>query len=149
MLFRSVGNLNLDPKFVSPTPYGLSPNLTGNYQLTNTSPAIDAGDNGAISLTDNDLINNLRRYNGGIVDMGAYEFQGSRVGGTIISITSGNWEMGSTWNIGRKPLAGDMVIINTNHIVTVNQDGVLKNIEIRQNAKVMYNIAGLKLQTGF
>ena len=147
--YVGVGNLNLDPQYISLTHNGLSPNLTGDYQLTNTSPAIDAGNNGAISLTDKDLINNSRRYNGGIVDMGAYEFQGSRVGGTMISITSGNWEMGSTWDVGRKPLAGDMVIINTNHIVTVNQDGVLKNIEIRQNAKVIYSIVGLKLQTGF
>ena len=147
--YTGAGNLNLDPQFVNLTPYGLTPNLSGDYKLTNTSPAIDAGENGAINLTDKDLINNLRRFNGGIVDMGAYEFQGSRVGGTMISITSGNWEMGSTWSIGRKPLAGDMVIIDTNHIVTVNQDGVLKNIELRQNAKVMYSIAGLKLQTGF
>ena len=123
--------------------------MAGDNTVINTSPAIDGGENGAITLTDKDLVGNLRRFNGGIVDMGAYEFQGSRVGGTIISITSGNWEMSTTWNIGRKPLAGDMVIINTNHIVTVNQDGVLKNIEIRQNAKVMYSIAGLKLQTGF
>ena len=147
--YAGAGNLNLDPQFVSLTHNGLSPNLTGDYQLTNTSPAIDAGNNGVISLTDKDLINNLRRYNGGIVDMGAYEFQGSRVGGTVTSITSGNWEMGSTWSIGRKPLAGDMVIINTNHIVTVNQDGVLKNLELKPNAKVMYSIVGLKLQTGF
>ncbi len=147
--YPGVGNLNLNPQFVNMTPSGLAPTLAGDNRVINTSPAIDAGDNGTISLTDKDLVGNLRRFNGGIVDMGAYEFQGSRVGGTIISITSGNWETNSTWDIGRKPLAGDMVIINNNHIVTVNQDGVLKNIEIRQNAKVTYSIAGVKLQTGF
>ena len=139
----------MNPQFVNMTPSGLAPTLAGDNRVINTSPAIDAGENGTISLTDKDLVGNIRRFNGGIVDMGAYEFQGSRVGGTIISITSGNWETNSTWDIGRKPLAGDMVIINNNHIVTVNQDGVLKNIEIRQNAKVTYSIAGIKLQTGF
>jgi hypothetical protein len=144
-----VGNLNLNPQFVSPSPNGLSPTLSGNYQVNNTSPSIDGGDNGTISLTDKDLVGNLRSFNGGLVDMGAYEFQGSRVGGTITSITSGNWEVGTTWNIGRKPLAGDNVIINNNHIVTVNANGVLKNIELKPNAKVIYSISSVKLQTGF
>lgn len=146
--YPGVGNLNLNPQFVNLIPYGLSPTLSGDYKLTNTSPAIDAGYNDIISLTDKDLLGNLRRFNGGIIDIGAYEFQGSRIGETVTSITSGNWETGSTWDIGRKPLAGDMVIINNNHIVTVNQDGVLKNIELRPNAKVMYSTAGIKMQTG-
>ncbi len=147
--YPGVGNINLNPQFVNLFPYGLSPTLSGDYKLTNTSPAIDAGDNGMIGLPDKDLMGNLRRFNGGIVDIGAYEFQGSRIGGTVTSITSGNWEMGTTWDIGRKPLAGDMVIINNNHIVTVNENGVLKNIELRPNAKVLYSTAGIKLQTGF
>jgi hypothetical protein len=147
--YPGVGNLNLNPQFVNLIPHGLSPTLSGDYKLTNTSPAIDAGDNGMIGLTDKDLMGNLRRFNGGIVDIGAYEFQGSRIGGTVTSIVSGNWEMGTTWNIGRKPLAGDMVIINNNHIVTVNENGVLKNIELKPNAKVIYSISGIKLQTGF
>jgi hypothetical protein len=147
--YPGVSNLNLNPQFVNLIPYGLSPTLSGDYKLTNTSPAIDAGDNGMIGLTDKDLMGNLRRFNGGIVDIGAYEFQGSRIGGTVTSITSGNWEMGTTWDVSRKPLAGDMVIINNNHIVTVNENGVLKNIELRPNAKVIYSTAGIKLQTGF
>jgi hypothetical protein len=147
--YPGVGNLNLNPQFVDLIPYGLSPTLSGDYKLTNTSPAIDAGDNGMIGLTDKDLMGNLRRFNGGIVDIGAYEFQGSRIGGTLTSITSGNWETGTTWDAGRKPLAGDIVIINNNHIVTVNENGVLKNIELRPNAKVLYSTSGIKLQTGF
>ncbi len=146
--FTGVGNLNLNPQFVSLTPYGLSPNTSGNYQLTNTSPAIDAGENGAISLIDTDLLDNLRRYNGGIVDMGAYEFQGSRVGGTVISIISGNWESNSTWDVGRSPLAGDNVIINNNHNVTILNLGTAKNVEIRTNAKIIHSTASSKLQMG-
>ena len=147
--YPGVGNLNLNPQFVNLFPHGLAPTLSGDYTLTNTSPAIDAGDNGTIGLTDKDLIGNLRLFNGGLVDIGAYEFQGSRMGGTVTSIISGNWEIGATWDIGRKPLAGDMVIINSNHIVTVNANGVLKNIELKSNAKVLYSTAGVKLQTGF
>ena len=146
--YTGVGNLNLNPKFVNLYPNGLSPNVLGDYQLTNTSPAIDAGDNGSISLTDKDLVGNLRRYNGSIVDMGAYEFQGSRVGGIVISITSGNWESGSTWMGGISPLAGDNVIINNNHNVTILNLGTAKNVEIRTNAKIIHSTASSKLQTG-
>ena len=146
--YTGAGNLNLNPQFVNLYPNGLSPNVLGDYQLTNTSPAIDAGENGTISLTDKDLIGNLRRYNGGIVDMGAYEFQGSRVGGTIISVTSGNWENGSTWMGGISPLAGDNVIINNNHNVTILNLGIAKNVEIRTNAKIIHSTATSKLQTG-
>jgi Right handed beta helix region len=146
--YIGIGNLNLNPQFINPTHYGLSPNTSGDYQLTNTSPAIDAGESGSISLSDKDLKDNLRRYNGGIVDMGAYEFQGSRVGGTVISITSGNWENGSTWMGGVSPLAGDSVIINNNHNVTILNSGTAKAIEIRTNAKIIHNSASSKLQTG-
>jgi hypothetical protein len=146
--YTGIGNLNLSPQLISLSPFGLSPNTSGDYQLTNTSPAIDAGDNGSISLTDKDLIENLRRFNGGIVDMGAYEFQGSRIGGTIISITSGNWENGSTWMGGVSPLAGDNVIINNNHNVTLNNIGTAKNVEIRTNAKIIHSSVSSKLQTG-
>jgi Right handed beta helix region len=147
--YLGIGNLNVNPQFISLSPFGLSPSLSGDYKLTNTSPAIDAGDNGVVGMTDTDLGNFPRRFNNGIVDIGAYEFQGSRMGGTVISIVSGNWEQGNTWNIGRKPLAGDTVIIDNNHIVTVNNDGVMKNIEIRPNATLLYKTSGIKLQSGF
>jgi hypothetical protein len=146
--YTGLGNLNLNPQFVNLIANGLSPNTSGDYQLPNTSPAIDAGNNGVITLTDRDLIENSRRYSGGIVDMGAYEFQGSRVGGTIISITSGNWENGSTWSGGISPLAGDNVIINNNHNVTILNVGTAKNVEIRTNAKIIHSTASSKLQTG-
>jgi hypothetical protein len=146
--YPGIGNLNLNPQFVSMTPSGLAPTLSGDNTVINTSPAIDAGENGAISLTDKDLVNNLRRYNGGIVDMGAYEFQGSRLGGTVISIVSGNWESNSTWNIGRSPLAGDNVILNNNHNVTLNSTGTFKNVEIRTNAKLIHSSGSSKLQSG-
>ena len=146
--YVGVGNLNLNPQFVSLTSSVVAPSLSGDNTLTNTSPAIDAGDNGTISLTDKDLIGNLRRFNSRIVDMGAYEFQGTRVGTIVISIMSGDWESNSTWDIGRSPLAGDSVIINNNHNVTILNSGIAKNIEIRTNAKIIKRATTSKLQIG-
>ncbi len=60
------GNLNADPLFICPS--------GGNYRLQPGSPAIDSGDNSALSLTA-DLDGSPRVVNG-IIDMGAYEFQG-------------------------------------------------------------------------
>lgn len=146
--YSGIGNLDLNPQFVNLTPSGLAPTLLGDNRLTNTSPAIDAGDNNSVGFNLFDLANFPRIFNNRIVDMGAYEFQGSRVGGTVTSIVSGNWEKGTTWNIGRQPLAGDTVIINNNHIVTINYDGVVKDIELKTGGKLLYSISGIKIQTG-
>jgi hypothetical protein len=147
--YPGIGNLNLNPQFVSMTPSGLSPTLAGDNSVINTSPAIDGGDNGTITLTDKDLIGNLRRFNGGIVDMGAYEFQGNRVGVLVISIKTGNWEDGTTWDVGRQPLAGDSVIINDNHNVTVNNTGTSKDVKFKTNAKIIYSLTFSKSQLGY
>ncbi len=60
------GNGNVDPLFISTT----------NLRLQACSPAINAGSNTAVpSGITTDLDGNPRFYNGGTVDMGAYEFQ--------------------------------------------------------------------------
>ncbi len=77
-----VGNLDVDPKFVDL--------LTGNYGLSASSPCIDAGDNDFVT-TEVDLDGLPRRVDDPgmpdagvgsipIVDMGAYEFQGTSAG---------------------------------------------------------------------
>jgi hypothetical protein len=147
--YPGVGNLNLNPQFVNMTPSGLSPTLAGDNSVVNTSPAIDGGDNGTITLTDKDLVGNPRRFNGGIVDIGAYEFQGNRVGVLVISIKTGNWEDGTTWDVGRQPLAGDSVIINDNHNVTVNNTGTSKDVKFKTNAKIIYSLTFGKSQLGY
>ncbi|MEJ2721587.1 MAG: choice-of-anchor Q domain-containing protein [bacterium] len=58
-------NLDSDPLFVDP--------LTGNLRLLAGSPAIDHGSNAAPELQSTDLDGNTRIL-GGVVDMGAYEF---------------------------------------------------------------------------
>jgi hypothetical protein len=71
------GNIASDPQFVN--------SGTGNYRLLAGSPCINAGNNAAVvGLTD--LDGNPRIY-GGIVDMGAYEFQGVPLGLPAITNT--------------------------------------------------------------
>ncbi|MCB0577756.1 MAG: hypothetical protein KDD10_00400, partial [Phaeodactylibacter sp.] len=70
--YPGTGNLNVDPLFVDPA--------AGDFQLQPCSPAIDAGDNGA-NTTSEDLAGNPRVVDASgsaTVDMGAYEFQGMR-----------------------------------------------------------------------
>ena len=68
--------------------------VTGNYQLIASSPAVNAGSNalyaevGGNPANDKDLAGNARVYNeisGGIIDIGAYEFQGNVVSTKITS----------------------------------------------------------------
>ena len=147
--YLGVGNLNYDPQFVSPTVEGFSPNITGDYHLKSISLGIDRGNNGSISLMDLDLDGNLRRFNGGRVDMGAFEFQGNSVSSIVISVVSGNWEANSTWDVGRVPKIGDLVIVDNNHTVNLSGLGVAKNIEYRGRGTLKFNSTNSKLNLGF
>ena len=147
--YTGTGNLNYDPKFVSPLPDGLSPTLNGDYHLQASSLAIDRGDNAGISLTDTDLDGNLRRYNGSTVDMGAYEFQGTATSNIIISAQTGDWEISSTWVGFKVPQLGDVVIIDANHIVTINATAIAKSIEYRGTGQIKFKTAVAQLNIGF
>jgi hypothetical protein len=147
--YAGVGNLNYDPQFVSQTPEGISPIITGDYHLKTNSLAIDRGNNGSISLTDKDLDGNLRRYSSGRVDIGAYEFQGTASANLVISVQTGNWESNSTWDVGRVPQLGDYVIIDNNHTVTLNGEGAAKNLEYRSNSVLKFGKSNARLNIGF
>jgi hypothetical protein len=110
---------------------------------------MDRGDNGSIALTDTDLDGNLRRYAGGRVDMGAYEYQGTATANLVISVVTGPWEANSTWDIGRVPQLGDYVIIDSNHIVTLNGEGTAKNLEYRNSGMLRFGSTNAKLNIGF
>jgi CHRD domain/Ig-like domain CHU_C associated/Calx-beta domain len=144
-----VGNLSNDPQLINPAAFGPAPNTTGDYHLKAASLAIDRGNNGTISLTDIDLDGNLRRFSGGVVDMGAYEFQGVATSTLVISVVTGPWEANSTWSVGRVPQLGDYVIIDSNHIVTLNSTGIAKNLEYRGTGQLKFNTTTSKLQIGF
>jgi hypothetical protein len=73
------GNLDADPLFVDAA--------NGNVNLQVCSPAIDAGDNPSWTTTtlNTDIAGNTRPFNSGIVDMGAYEYQGTPI---VISVSA-------------------------------------------------------------
>jgi hypothetical protein len=146
--YVGMGNLDIDPKFVGPEPSGIAPTLNGDYHVQATSLTIDRGDNGTISLTDTDLDGNLRRFSGGTVDMGAYEFQGAAVANVIISAQTGNWESNTTWVGMQVPKLGDKVIIDANHTVTINSEVIAKDVEYRGTGTLKFNSATAKLNTG-
>ncbi|MES2647624.1 MAG: MopE-related protein [Bacteroidota bacterium] len=68
---------NADPFFVNAPSYTLAPFAGGDYHLQPCSPAINGGTNSHIpSGITTDFDGNPRIYNSGIVDLGAYEYQG-------------------------------------------------------------------------
>jgi predicted outer membrane repeat protein len=67
------GNLSADPRFLVPLSPTAAPSAGGDFQLGYQSPALEAGDNAAVTAT-TDLANAPRLTNG-TVDMGAYEGQ--------------------------------------------------------------------------
>ncbi len=77
------GNIDADPKFVSPVSASSAPTTAGDYHLTAGSPCIDSADGKAAPATD--IEDNLRHDDPGMpnvgggppwADVGAYEFQG-------------------------------------------------------------------------
>jgi len=88
--YPGTGNLDVDPLFIS----------TSDLRLQPCSPAINAGDNASVtSGITTDLDGNPRFYNSGIVDMGAYEYQGNAVSGPVVFVNddaSGNND-GTSW----------------------------------------------------
>jgi hypothetical protein len=85
----SNGNISAAPLFVG----------SGNYRLQAGSPAIDAGNNSAPSLPAAD-VDGLPRISGGVVDMGAFEFQEGGVAPSVsvspASVSFGSQLVGST-----------------------------------------------------
>jgi hypothetical protein len=74
---NAVANLpfDTDPKFLDPVSADFAPTMDGDYQLTLESPLINKGSNLLMNLS-TDLLGNTRIV-GGVVDIGAYESQGS------------------------------------------------------------------------
>jgi parallel beta-helix repeat protein len=103
--FAGTGNRNADPLFVNAA--------AGNLQLQPGSPCIDAGSNAAINATDvtTDVAGNPRIVNG-IVDMGAYEYQGPIFAVKWIGLGDGvNWSNPNNWSGDFVPTATQSVTI--------------------------------------
>ena len=146
--YSGIGNANIDPLFVSSLPASSGISTGGNFYLMAQSTMIDAGNSSSIAINEKDINLYNRIFGSGRVDIGAYEFQGTRAGGIIISIKTGNWEDNTTWDAGRKPYAGDTVIISNNHTVSVNSVGTAKSVQYGLNSMLKYTSSVTGIQIG-
>lgn len=138
--YTGTGNINLDPQFVTNAVVTNAPSLAGNFRLLINSPSINTGNNGTISLTDTDLDEKLRRYDGETVDMGAYEYIFY-----FDSATTGNWDNSATWTCNCIPDGSLPVRINSNHIVTVpdGYTGQAKGLHYRDSGTINLQGTGI------
>lgn len=67
---------------------------------------------------------------------------------SFTSIKTGDWNSPSTWDIGRVPMAGIDVIIDSNHTVTVNGEENAKSIEYKGTGNVIFSSFNSKLNIG-
>jgi hypothetical protein len=67
---------------------------------------------------------------------------------TVKSILTGNWNESATWDIGRIPIAGIAVIIDTNHTVTVDAQVSAKSIEYKGTGNIIFGSTNGKLNIG-
>ena len=146
--YSGIGNANIDPLFVSSLPVSSSISIEGDFHLMAQSTMIDAGNSSSVAINEKDINLYDRIFGSGRVDMGAYEFQGTRTGRIIISIQTGNWEDNTTWDAGRKPYAGDTVIISNSHTVSVNSVGTAKSIQYGINSILKYTSSVTGMQIG-
>lgn len=72
-------NLDVDPQFIDTVIVTSTPSIHGNFRLKDSSPAIDAGDNGNIPGASPVDLDGQPRIAGGTVDIGAYEHHGPYV----------------------------------------------------------------------
>lgn len=66
--------------------------------------------------------------------------QATLPGTTFITMQSGNWQTGSTWNTGTVPGPNDNVVINNGHTVTVNQNASCHNLTVGQGTSGILRI---------
>ncbi len=132
--YAGIGNLNLDPKFVSAQTPTSAPTMAGNYHVMGDSPSVDAGENGSISSMDLDLDGKLRRYDAATVDMGAYELIGN-----FDSAISGSWDVNATWKCNCIPDGSLPVRIMGNHEITIpnGMTGQAKGLKFVADGKLM------------
>lgn len=65
----------------------------------------------------------------------------------FISVANGDWNNGSTWNLGTVPTANDVVIIATNTNVAINGNDVARYATVQQGATLTANTGSLTLDS--
>ena len=88
--------------------------------------------------------NNHKKFRSELVNLGIAETPLT----IIKSIITGNWESTTTWDLGRIPQAGDLVIIDQNHEVTLNGNGTAKKVQYLGSGKLKLNSISSTLKTG-
>jgi len=58
---------------------------------------------------------------------------------TISSLNSGNWTSPSTWDLGRIPQDGDVIVVQPVHTMVMDQSLKLSNVVIRLNGELTVN----------
>ncbi|MEA5460834.1 S8 family serine peptidase [Arcicella sp. LKC2W] len=129
-----------------------SSNLTnGNYTLTykgvgNSKNVSVAG--GAFNL--NGLISGIYSAfsinNNGCIGIVNSSVSLTNTTTNVISIATGNWESNTTWNVGRAPQAGDVVIIDAGHTVRVNATTTVKDMTVK--GILNYGASGIAVNLG-
>ena len=121
----SNGNLDgaLDPLFVTPVDPATAPTTVGDLRLQLCSPVINAGESSA-NPTNLDLAGNDRVFNSGVIDLGAYEYQGAQVAPTAPAPTgaavqwtgalSSEWQNSCNWGGQGIPGASNTVTVPNN-----------------------------------
>ena len=60
----------------------------------------------------------------------------------ITSATSGPWNLGSTWVGGVVPVAGNDVLITSNHVIDVTADAACKDLTLNTTGKLNFSGGG-------
>ena len=68
---------------------------------------------------------------------------------TVISAQTGDWETTFTWLGSIVPQLGDIVVIDANHIVTINATVIAKKIQYRGTGQIKFKTSTAKLNIGF
>jgi trimeric autotransporter adhesin len=140
-------------------PYTATTNNPDQYSVTGTG--VSAGQSGPLSGSSGTITVNIdpATFTGSftlVVTNTTSEAASVPVGSTVttlascpvISIKTGNWEDPATWNVGRVPLAGEPVILDEGHIISIHGTGMAQTLDYRLNAKLLFIGASSTLKLG-
>jgi hypothetical protein len=139
---------DVDPLFVDAA--------AGNYQLAVCSPAVNKGSNDYydatqtinISTVTTDLAGNTRFYDNGVVDLGAYEYQGNTttpVAG-VVYVKEGGTGLGASWECAKGDLQSAIDVAASGQEVWVAggtyQPGIDQSFFMKDGVKIYGGLAG-------
>ncbi len=136
--YTGTGNLNIDPKFVSPLATIAAPDTTGNYNILSCSQAINSGLNSG-SYTGVVDVAGFPRLFGTTVDRGAYEYQAAFTGAGTITGNSTVCANG-TLQLANVTSGGVWTSTNTS-LATVSSTGLVSGVAPGTDT-IIYTVSG-------